>query len=652
LALALTFGLIPGAPSPGAKAYPSDSVGIEGHGWGHGRGMGQYGALGYALAGWDWPTILGHYYSNTVDGGIGNPGLFVRLLRLDDHDTIVFDPTGTARVNGAGARRAYMVRLVGANSFAIWASDDCAGGPTGWQQIATNTAGPITISSLASDGVSSVLQTCEVGGNKRYRNDIVVADSGAGQRTLNGVLMDNYLRGVVPAESPASWASLGGGSGMNALRAQAVAARSYAWSENRYAYAKTCDTDACQVYRGVDAEAATSNQAVADTSGHIRLKNGNPARTEFSSSTGGQTAGGEFPSVADDGDAVCVSGACNPNHNWSASIPVSTIQAKYPSIGTLQAVSVTERTPADGGLRVQTIALRGSSGTATIGGDTFRSVFGLKSTWFNVVGSPSGGVNGYWLLGSDAGLFSFGRAGFYGSMGGKRLNQPVVGMASTASGGGYWLVARDGGIFAFGDAVNRFYGSMGGRPLNKPVVGMARTASGNGYWLVASDGGIFAFGDAVNHFYGSTGGMRLNQPVVGMAPTSTGNGYWLVASDGGIFAFGDAVNHFYGSTGGLKLARPVIGMSPIPNDRGYWLVAADGGVFAFGDAPFFGSLPSRRVVGTAAGLRSTATGGGYVIAEANGNVNSFGDAPFFGTVSDVVPGFRGTIIGIDVSLGG
>ena len=79
--------------------------------------------------------------------------------------------------------------------------------------------------------------------------------------------------------------------------------------------------------------------------------------------------------------------------------------------------------------------------------------------------------------------------------------------------GGYWLLASDGGIFAYGDA--GFYGSHGGSPLNQPVVGIAATASGQGYWLVASDGGIFGYGDA--GFLGSHGGSHLNQPMVGMA---------------------------------------------------------------------------------------------------------------------------------------
>ena len=60
-------------------------------------------------------------------------------------------------------------------------------------------------------------------------------------------------------------------------------------------------------------------------------------------------------------------------------------------------------------------------------------------------------------------------------------------------------MAADGGVFAFGDAA--FLGSMGGKQLTQPVVGMAASPDGKGYWLVAADGGVFAFGDAA--FYGS-----------------------------------------------------------------------------------------------------------------------------------------------------
>ncbi len=197
------------------------------------------------------------------------------------------------------------------------------------------------------------------------------------------------------------------------------------------------------------------------------------------------------------------------------------------------------------------------------------------------VGAASADSGGYWEVAADGGIFSFGDAGFHGSMGGTPLNAPIVGMAPTADGGGYWEVAADGGIFSFGDAA--FHGSMGGRPLNAPIVGMAATADGGGYWEVAADGGIFSFGDAV--FHGSMGGTPLNAPIVGMAATADGGGYWEVAADGGIFSFGDAV--FHGSMGGTPLDAPVVGMAAT-GGGGYWEVAADGGVFGF-DAPFYGS---------------------------------------------------------------
>ena len=87
------------------------------------------------------------------------------------------------------------------------------------------------------------------------------------------------------------------------------------------------------------------------------------------------------------------------------------------------------------------------------------------------MGQPRPTFDGNWQVASDGGIFAFGNAGYYGSMGGKPLNQPIVGMTTTLDGGGYWMVASDGGIFSFGDAV--FSGSMGGKPLNAPVVGIA-----------------------------------------------------------------------------------------------------------------------------------------------------------------------------------
>ncbi len=232
-------------------------------------------------------------------------------------------------------------------------------------------------------------------------------------------------------------------------------------------------------------------------------------------------------------------------------------------------------------------------------------------------------TSGYWLVGTDGGVFSFGQAGFHGSTGAIKLNQPIVGTAPTATGRGYWMIASDGGIFAFGDAL--FYGSMGGSPLNKPIVAMSATKSGKGYWLVAADGGIFAFGDA--GFFGSMGGEKLNKPIVDIATTPTGRGYWMTATDGGIFAFGDAA--FQGSTGNVDLVQRIHAMAATPSGRGYWMVAGDGGIFAFGDAKFHGApggSADKRVIDIA----PSSSGQGYYVTTSSGKVFGYGDAKHYG----------------------
>ncbi len=242
---------------------------------------------------------------------------------------------------------------------------------------------------------------------------------------------------------------------------------------------------------------------------------------------------------------------------------------------------------------------------------------------------------GYWEVAADGGIFGFGDAPFYGSMGGMHLNEPIVGMASTSDGKGYWLVASDGGVFAFGDAT--FYGSAASQALRAPIVGITVTPDGHGYWLVGADGGVFTYGDA--GFYGSwpsrnpRSGSGPPWPFTGLVPSSDGRGYtlanangmggytfgdyeacgvgiagplsaeytavaavtdrsgtdcWVASSDGGVFAGGNA--QFYGSMGGRHLEAPIVGMALAPDGGGYWLCADDGGVFAFGDAVFRGSM--------------------------------------------------------------
>ncbi|MFZ9884687.1 MAG: peptidoglycan-binding protein, partial [Ilumatobacteraceae bacterium] len=235
-------------------------------------------------------------------------------------------------------------------------------------------------------------------------------------RTINIARLDDYLRGVVPRESPASWGDTAGGAGMNALRAQAVAARSYSVTENRYAgLAKTCDTQDCQVYGGaalrtsVNAsptvlESANTDRAVAETTGVvIRNPKGNVVRTEFSSSNGGRTAGGEFPALADEGDISANSSLMI----WTRAFSAAQIVAKYPQVGVLTSVTTTnDGLGGDFGGYTLDVTIAGTSGSVKVSGWAFRTAFGLPAPWFGatpVFGAPlEAGVVGSMLFVGDS----------------------------------------------------------------------------------------------------------------------------------------------------------------------------------------------------------------------------------------------------------
>jgi hypothetical protein len=243
--------------------------------------------------------------------------------------------------------------------------------------------------------------------------------------------------------------------------------------------------------------------------------------------------------------------------------------------------------------------------------------------------NPATALKGYRMLAADGGVFDFGGQQFYGSTGGRVLNQPVVAGVNTCGNAGYWFVARDGGVFSYGDAL--FHGSLGGAVQNAPVVAMAATPTGAGYYLVLANGEVHGFGDAKS--FGDASHVHLNKPIVGMAVTPTGLGYWLVASDGGIFSYGDAATHFYGSTGNIKLVSPIIGMYAALDGLGYYMYAADGGMFVFQrhppfgpqvHEPFFGSAGGHVRGNPIVGARLAADGQGYYFDDSAGVLYNFG----------------------------
>ncbi len=630
-----------------ASAYPSGSVSFEGHGYGHGHGMGQWGALGDALARTGYQSILAGYYGGTslsqLPAGADTREVNVALTENDGHSVIVtssasFIVAGTSVTEGAG--QAVEMLPVGNGIWRIYQGPGCAGP---WAGPVATTSAP-TIPTAQPSGAAP-LELCQSGPSLAVHGSLAALYSGGVPRTVNVLPLEQYVADVVPNESPAGWGSLGGAGpqgqpwGFQELEAQAVAARSYVMSGlgSYQGYADTCDL-ACQTYRGTLNQSAITDLAVSDTTGQVmEFPNGTVAATQYSASTGGYTAPGAFPGVPDAGDSVCVPGACNPNHTWTASVPVSTIQATWPQLGTLQSISINGRNGlGDWGGRVTAMTLVGSRSNVSLTGDTFAADVGLKSDWFTtdtslgaagvgMAATPNGG--GYWVAAANGAVDAFGNATSFGSAEGLALKQPIVGMAATPDGQGYWLVASDGGVFSFGDA--HFYGSTGALRLKQPIVGMAATPDGQGYWLVASDGGVFSFGNA--RFYGSTGNLRLDKPMVGMAATPDGQGYWLVASDGGVFSFGNA--RFYGSTGNLRLKQPMVGLAGVPGGQGYWLVASDGGVFSFGSARFHGSTGSLSLAKPVVGMASTGDGQGYWLVAADGGLFTFGDAGFLGSAA-------------------
>src|SRR5699024_8436690 len=194
--------------------------------------------------------------------------------------------------------------------------------------------------------------------------------------TINVLSLPAYTKPVAAREGAASWHAA-------ALRAETVAARTYAVQEMRPGrYYDICDTTACQVYGGVSAETSATNNAVTKTKGDILTYNGEPAFTQFSSSSGGFTAKGSKPylkAVKDPWD----NWSGNANHHWTKSVKRSTIQSKYPGIGKLKSMTISKRNGhgAQGG-RVLKMKLTGGKGSRTIDGNEARSAFGLKSNWF------------------------------------------------------------------------------------------------------------------------------------------------------------------------------------------------------------------------------------------------------------------------------
>ncbi|TXG89515.1 SpoIID/LytB domain-containing protein [Rhodococcus rhodnii] len=345
---------------------------ITGHGHGHGRGMGQWGAYGYAKnEGWAAERILSHYYGGTTLDAAPGAAITVRLVGQDDRQLDVYSDAGGSVAGRplAPGEAAHLQPTPGGGANVV-VTQGC-GGEVLWQaQTDHPWVDPVD---LAPDRPADQhLRLCD--GSASYRGSLGVALDGTAPRVVNSVDLDDYLLAVVPAESRPDWADTGGA---EALRAQAIAARSYASTENRTSYADTCDTQDCQVYGGSGAEDPRTTDAVRSTSRSVLVRDGAPVKAEFSASTGGWTAGGDFPAVEDRGDTE------SPHHDWVVATTAGEIASAF-GVGELHdVVAVRNGSGADGG-RVTTLKVTGSDGEVEVGGIEARRALDLRSDWFTI----------------------------------------------------------------------------------------------------------------------------------------------------------------------------------------------------------------------------------------------------------------------------
>jgi peptidoglycan hydrolase-like amidase len=269
---------------------------LKGRGWGHGVGMSQYGALGMAQNGSSYKEILGHYYRNTSIARAGNPKVGVQLA--SGRRSLQIGPSAAFRVSAAARNVTH---------------------PTG-SAIVRIRGGRIKVTGI--EGTFESPATFAPGnapirlGSTAYSGTLVVSIRSARLRAVNRLRMEGYIRGVVPRESPASWPA-------HALRAQAVAARSYAFAGSGKCGGAFCPDTRDQVYGGLSGEEPSTNAAVAATAREVVVDgSGNVAQTFFHSSSGGRTANSEdvwsnqvsyLRSVRDRRDLV----RANPNRRWT-----------------------------------------------------------------------------------------------------------------------------------------------------------------------------------------------------------------------------------------------------------------------------------------------------------------------------------------------
>ncbi len=375
LTASLWVGAAPAVPANAARPVERGpaSVHLEGRGYGHGRGMSQYGAQSAASDhGRTYRQILRFYYPGLEIGAAR--GTIRVLISSDTGDDVI-------------VRQAAGLRVRQVSNGRSWRLGDVAPRATKWRLTATRRNAATRVSYFTTRwhsykvvpgaaeflGGSRPLTLVDPAGTSRYQGTLRSVTSPEGDRdTVNLVSLEDYLRGVVPREMPAQWDPA-------AVRAQAVAARTYAdyARDHPRAYYDICSSTSCQVYGGVDDSEPESDAAIRATAHQVLQTEGASAFTEFSSSNGGWTVAGSAPYL------VAKKDPWDPVNKWHYRLPATAIEHAYPAIGDFEGLRVLRR---DGNgtwngrvLRIRVIGSRGHVDTA---GEALRAKLSLRSSWF------------------------------------------------------------------------------------------------------------------------------------------------------------------------------------------------------------------------------------------------------------------------------
>ncbi|TQS44001.1 SpoIID/LytB domain-containing protein [Cryptosporangium phraense] len=389
-AAAVAGALAVGAPADAgvatANAAPASAQGITiyGAGYGHGRGLSQYGAQGAAKKGLTSAQIVAFYYPGTTLAAKGNPSLRVRLSAIDNgHFTLL--PTTGSTVSGVvatasgGAKVTLPARAKWhvARSGASYLVQEPVTATT-WRTKYTLRA-PVTFSgpSTLNIAYSKAKTDCRGGGSVAFAGSLQAVISDGAARYVAKMPIDTYLRGVVASEMPSSWAPA-------ALQAQTIAARTYATAKiSASRYYDVIDTQANQCWDGQTSEKASTNAAIKATAGKVLTVKGKAISAEFSSSNGGFTAPGGVGYLVSKADPYTASTV------WTRVVTPATLASLDGPQGltTVTSVKVTKRSGGGRwGGRAETVQLTGTvaggkPATVSMTATSFRVKLDLKSNY-------------------------------------------------------------------------------------------------------------------------------------------------------------------------------------------------------------------------------------------------------------------------------